>query len=124
MTEQTQNNQKTVFIALDIAKKTHDAIIALPSGKTIKLRVPNGLDGYQHLLKKASQGDYRIQVAFEPTADHHRNIAYWLHEQGCQCFLVSSLSCARAREMLFNIWDKNDRKDCVSNGMDSTHLIS
>lgn len=111
MTEQTQNNQKTVLIALDIAKRTHDAIVAFPSGKTIKLRVPNNLDGYRHLLEKASQGDYRIQAAFEPTADYHRNIAYWLHEQGCECFLVSSLSCARAREMLFNTWDKNDRKD-------------
>ena len=60
MTEQTQNNQKTVLIALDIAKRTHDAIVAFPSGKTIKLRVPNNLDGYRHLLEKANQGDYRI----------------------------------------------------------------
>lgn len=27
------------------------------------------------------------------------------------CRLVSSLACARAREMLFKTWDKNDRKD-------------
>jgi hypothetical protein len=41
MTEESQDNRNTVLVALDIAKKTHDAIIALPSGKTIKLRVPN-----------------------------------------------------------------------------------
>ncbi len=30
-------------------------------------------------------------------------------KQGAQCHLVSSLSCAR--EMLYQTWDKNDRKD-------------
>ena len=30
---------------------------------------------------------------------------------GCEMRLVSSLACARAREMLHKSWDKNDRKD-------------
>ncbi len=113
MADQTQNSQKHTLVALDIAKKTHDAVIYFPSGKTVKMKVFNTLDGYSLLLERARQHDYSIQVAFEPTADYHRNIAHWLHDQGCECFLVSSLSCARAREMLFNTWDKNDRKDAA-----------
>ena len=42
-----------------------------------------------------------IIAAFEPTTDYHRNIAWWLHNQGVQCHLVSSVRCAQAREMLF-----------------------
>ena len=52
-----------------------------------------------------------VHVAFEPTADYHRNLAYWLQNAGATCFLVSSLMSARARELLFKTWDKNDRKD-------------
>ena len=111
MTEAYHHTEKTVLVALDIAKRTHDALIALPNGKTLSMRVPNTLEGYQCLLDRARKAGHSIQVAFEPTADYHRNIAYWLQTNGCECFLVSSLSCARAREMLFNTWDKNDRKD-------------
>ena len=101
MTEAYHHTEKTVLVALDIAKQTHDALIALPNGKTLSMRVPNTLEGYQCLLDRARKAGHSIQVAFEPTADYHRNIAYWLQTNGCECFLVSSLSCARAREMLF-----------------------
>lgn len=111
MTDQTQNNQKATLVALDIAKKSHDAMIAYPNGKTVSLKVPNHLDGYEHLLKHAQLKGEAVHVAFEPTADYHRNIAFWLQAQGCRCYFVSSLSCARAREMLYNNWDKNDRRD-------------
>ena len=74
--------------------------------------MPNSHFGYQQLLERIrTHSDQAIKVGFEPTADYHRNIAYWLSEAGCHCFLISSLSCARAREMLFQTWDKNDRKD-------------
>ncbi len=111
MADCTQNTEVPTLVALDIAKKAHDAMIAYPNGKTVSMKVPNHLDGYWHFLKQARQHGETLHVAFEPTADYHRNIAFWLQEQGCKCFLVSSLSCARAREMLFNNWDKNDRRD-------------
>lgn len=75
------------------------------------MKVPNTIHGYQLLLDRCDPQRHIIQVAFEPTADYQRNIAYWLAQNGCKCYLVSSLSCARAREMLHNTWDKNDRKD-------------
>lgn len=111
MADTTKNSRGIVSVALDIAKKNHDVRIAFPSGKQGSMRISNTLIGYQALLDKCQPDHHDIRVAFEPTADYHRNIAYWLAQQGCSCFLVSSLSCARAREMLYQSWDKNDRKD-------------
>lgn len=111
MTNPTQCHEQAVLVALDIAKNKHDAVILLPSGKRLSMTVTNSLEGYQLLLDRCQPDHCQVHVAFEPTADYHRNIAYWLATHGCQCFLVSSLSSARAREMLFNTWDKNDRKD-------------
>src|SRR5690625_3667267 len=107
----TEQDKLTVLVALDIAKRKHNAAILLPSGKRLAMTVTNSQAGYQLLMKRCQPERFALQVAFEPTADYHRNIAYWLATRGCQCFLVSSLSSARARQMLFNTWDKNDRKD-------------
>jgi len=106
-----KENQKTVMIAIDIAKRSHDALILWPTGKRKAIKIENNLSGYQKLLDAADCSTDMIQVAFEPTADYHRNIAFWFHQKGADCYLVSSLMCARAREMLFKTWDKNDRKD-------------
>lgn len=111
MINPNDNNKGCVLVAIDIAKQSHDAVIQFPSGKRIIMKFTNNLAGYQLLLERCQADQYSVHVGFEPTADYHRTIAYWLAEQGCQCFLVSSLSCARAREMLYNTWDKNDRKD-------------
>ncbi len=111
MADVIKHTKGKIIVALDIAKKSHDAIILLPTGKRIHMKVANSQAGYALLLERCSPMQNEVQVAFEPTADYHRNIAFWLAEAGCECFLVSSLTCARAREMLFNTWDKNDRKD-------------
>lgn len=111
MTDSINRNPQQVLVAIDIAKRVHDAVIYGPNGKTVALKVANSLDGYRRLLELAQRGGGPIQAAFEPTADYHRNIAYWLQSHGVQCLLVSSLACARAREMLYQTWDKHDRKD-------------
>jgi len=69
------------------------------------------LEGYQQLLKATHALPAEITIGFEPTADYHRNVAFWFNHQGAQCTLASSVSVARAREMLFKTWDKHDRKD-------------
>lgn len=111
MTEQKNDTNNFVLVALDIAKKSHDAVVQLPNGKRFYTKVANTHEGYQQLLSRTGAEPYRVKVGFEPTADYHRNIAYWLAEAGCSCFLISSLASCRAREMLFQTWDKNDRKD-------------
>lgn len=111
MKTRANESNPIVLVALDIAKMSHDAVIHFPSGKSMSMKVSNTLAGYQLLLSRCKSDQYTVHVAFEPTADYHRNIAYWLSQHNCNCFLVSSLSCARAREMLHKTWDKNDRKD-------------
>lgn len=111
MTDSDNCSTEKLFIAIDIAKQSHDALISWPSGKTKTVTISNTLMGYQRLIDLTVTRPEAICVAFEPTADYHRNIAYWLQAQGVHCFLVSSLACARAREMLYKTWDKHDRKD-------------
>lgn len=98
-------------MAIDIAKKHHDALIQFTNGKTVQMKLENSLSGYQRLWEACSRGNAQLRIGFEPTSDYHRNIAYWFEQKGAQCHLISSLACARAREMLYQTWDKNDRKD-------------
>ncbi len=53
----------------------------------------------------------RCRLAWEPTGDYHRPIAYRLLAQGFQVVSISSLAVARFREARFGTWDKNDPKD-------------
>lgn len=111
MTDSTHINPDSILVAIDIAKQNHDALILWPSGHKKVIRIPNTLEGYQQLLKATHALPAEITIGFEPTADYHRNVAFWFKHQGAQCMLASSLSVARAREMLFKTWDKHDRKD-------------
>lgn len=99
------------YLAIDVAKASHDVVIKHPDGRERLLKIPNTLDGYERLMEAAGSSASHIIAAFEPTADYHRNIAYWLARQGVSCQLASSLACARIRETLYKSWDKNDRKD-------------
>lgn len=111
MTDNIDDSKNLTLVAIDIAKKSHDACIQFADGTTIQMKFENSLQGYQRLRDACFNGESSVRIGFEPTADYHRNIAYWFEKQGAQCHLVSSLSCARAREMLYQTWDKNDRKD-------------
>ena len=83
MTEQSNINSETVLVALDIAKKSHDAVVLMPNGKRYFTKVANSHLGYQQLLDRAGCDPRQVKVGFEPTADYHRNIAYWLADAGC-----------------------------------------
>lgn len=67
-------------------------------------------------------------VAFEPTGDYHRPLAYILAQAGCRLRFVSSIAVARTREALYNTWDKNDPKDAqvvlhlLKNGTTQTYV--
>lgn len=78
MTEQSKTNSDTVLVALDIAKKSHDAVVLMSSGKRFYSKVANSHEGYRQLLFRTRVDPSQVKVGFEPTADYHRNIAYWL----------------------------------------------
>ncbi len=110
MTDHSNFISSNTYVAIDIAKHHHDVLIQWPNGKRKQMKIPNTLEGYDELIIAVGD-EFPVLAGFEATADYHRNIAYWLNHKGVKCQLLSSVASARAREMLFNSWDKNDRKD-------------
>ena len=88
------------------------------------MKIANSKDGFHRLMEVVQRYGDPVHVAFEPTADYHRNLAYWLQNAGATYFLVSSLISARARELLFKTWDKNDRKDAQCQWFPTNAMLS
>jgi transposase len=100
-----------VWVAIDVAKLTHQVLVELPSGKRRVMRVGNTKTELEQLVATLRGYDGRCEIAFEPTGDYHRPLAYVLGQAGFHLSLVSSIAVARTREALYNSWDKNDPKD-------------
>lgn len=100
-----------VWVAIDVAKLTHQVLIEDGAGRRTVLRVPNTRPEIDRLIERLREAPQPCDVAFEPTGDYHRPIAYWLGQAGMRVHQVSSLAVARTREALYNTWDKNDPKD-------------
>ena len=83
MTNEQQITRERVVVALDIAKCSHDAAIQLLNGRRLNIKIPNTREGYEALIERCGVATDLIDVGFEPTADYHRNIAYWLADAGC-----------------------------------------
>ena len=111
MTSASSTTTPTVRVAIDIAKFTHQVLIELPNGKRRVIRVANSRAELDRLVAMLQAMPHPCEVAFEPTGDYHRPVAYALGQAGCRLRFVSSLAVARTREALFNTWDKNDPKD-------------
>jgi transposase len=111
MTEKQTNRKDQVLVAIDIAKKKHDILIELPSGKRRKFVIQNTRSGFQSFFSFLKDLEQPCLIGIEPTADYHRNLAYFLQIEGFEVKLVSSIAVARTREALHNSWDKNDPKD-------------
>ena len=75
------------------------------------MSVSTGIRPQARLVALLQSLDCPCDVAFEPTGDYHRPLAYMLGQAGCRLSLVSSLAVARTRDAMYNSWDKNDPKD-------------
>lgn len=111
MTEMTLNRKSQILVAIDVAKSKHDVLIEFPSGQRKKLIVQNRRSDFQQLSSYLKEVGDSWVIGLEPTADYHRNIAYFLQVEGFELKLMSSIAVARTREALHNSWDKNDPKD-------------
>ena len=100
-----------IFVAIDIAKLKHDVLVKMADGKTKSFRVANSHSDFESLSRYLLAFNSPCRIAFEPTADYHRLIAWKLLADGHDMYLASSVACARAREAIFNSRDKNDVKD-------------
>jgi transposase len=86
-----------VWVAMDFAKTVHQVLIKGPDGCRRKLRVPNTQQGIDAFTAQLAAYAGAWMVAFEPTGDYHRPIAYWFGQAGCLLHVVSSVAVARAR---------------------------
>jgi transposase len=111
MTSESSTTSPAARVAIDIAKFTHQVLLELPSGRRRALRVANTKPEIERFVAMLQALKCRCQIAFEPTGDYHRPLAYVLAQAGFQLSLVSSLAVARTRDAMFNSWDKNDPKD-------------
>lgn len=100
---------KPAWVAIDIAKNRHEALLEV-GGIRRRIAVRNTLEDFNALAEELRRHG-RCQVALEPTGDYHRPLANFLVRQGHEVHFVSSVATCRTREALFNSWDKNDPKD-------------
>ena len=111
MTTAHSTSTPPVLVAIDVAKAKHDILVELPDGRRRKMVIHNQLADFRQFADYLRSLGAECLIAFEPTADYHRCLAYFLGSQGFTLRLASSLSVARTREALHNSWDKNDPKD-------------
>lgn len=98
------------WLAVDVAKNRHVALLEDQSGIRRRLTVPNTQEGFEELARILAP-HLPCEIALEPTGDYHRPLANFLLRRGHRVHFVSSIATNRTREALFNSWDKNDRKD-------------
>jgi transposase len=112
MTNPQSTPEAVVWVAIDIAKDRHEALIEAPGWRSRKkFRVQNTAEEFLAFADFLHSLGLPVRIGFEPTGNYHRALAYFLHSQGFHLELVSSLALARTREAMHNSWDKNDPKD-------------
>lgn len=112
MTNPQSTPEAVVWVAIDIAKDRHEALIEAPGWKNRKkFRVQNTAEEFRTFADFLHSLDGKVCIGFEPTGNYHRALAYFLHSEGFYLQLISSLALARTRDAIHNSWDKNDPKD-------------
>jgi transposase len=111
VTQVVSKEQDRILVAIDIAKKRNDVAVEQPDGSRRRFVVANSLADYRQFAKYLKDLGQPCRIGFEATGDYHRPLAYFLHSQGFELRLISSLAAARTREAVYNSRDKNDPKD-------------
>ncbi len=115
-------------VAIDVAKLTHQVLLELSSGQRRAMRIANTKTEIDRFVATLRAFNVPCEIAFEPTGDYHRPLAYVLGQAGFHLCRVSSMAVARTREALYNSWDKNDPKDAqvilqlLQNGLTQRYL--
>jgi transposase len=112
MTQSSSTTQPAVWVAIDIAKLHNDVLVDMPTGLRKHFKISNTLPDFERLADFLRTGGSPCLIGFEATGDYHRPLAHFLHRQGFDLCLLSSIAVARTREARYNSWDKNDPKDC------------
>ena len=81
MTATDSTARPRILVAIDIAKAKHEVLVELPNGN-LKMIVGNQLSDFRQLAGYLKRLEGALEIALEPTADYHRNLAYFLKVQG------------------------------------------
>ena len=92
MTRILSTTAPVVRVAIDVAKLTHQALVELPTGRRRSLRIANTKAEIDRFVAYLRALDQPCEIAFEPTGDYHRPLAYVLGQAGCRLALVSSVA--------------------------------
>lgn len=113
MTETESTPGAAILVAIDIAKDHHEVLVERlsPPTRRRRFRIANALADFTRLAEYLRRLAAPVLIGFEATGDFHRPLVYFLHRQGFQLRLISTLALARTREAMHNSWDKNDPKD-------------
>ena len=99
MTIEQSTSEAVVWVAIDVAKDRHEAIIDAPGWRSRKkFRLQNTAEEFRSFAAFLHSLNLPVRVGFEPTGNYHRALAYFLHSEGFQLELISSLALARTRE--------------------------
>ena len=102
---------RATWVAIDVAKMTHQVLIETQDGRRRSMRVSNTATDIDRLAAYLQALVPACVIAFEPTGDYHRALMHRLGQAGFAMRQVSSLAVARTRDAMYNSWDKNDPKD-------------
>ena len=111
MVDQKQSTAELNLVAIDIAKEWNVVFVQEATGARRSFKVANRRADHDRLISYLKSLRGSVQVAFEPTGDYHRPLAYRLLTEGFAVRSVSSVAVARMREARYGTWDKNDPKD-------------
>lgn len=99
MTNPQSTLEAVVWVAIDVAKDRHEALIEAPGWKNRKkFRVQNTAQEFRAFADFLHSLGSSTRIGFEPTGNYHRALTYFLHSEGFQLELISSLAVARTRE--------------------------
>ena len=95
MTSRFSTTSPVVRVAIDVAKLTHQVLLEDPRGKRRVMRVANTKSEMDHFVALLRELKAPCEIAFEPTGDYHRPLAYVLGQAGFHLWFVSSIAVAR-----------------------------
>lgn len=98
------------WVAIDIAKQFHAVLIETSQGRLQRFKMASTACEHDRLIALLSSLPPPCRIAFEPTGNFHRTLAWRLLAAGFDVVTVSTVAAARYREARFNSWDKNDPK--------------
>jgi len=101
MTDQPHSTAEANLVAIDIAKQWNVVLVQEASGQKRNFKVANNAVDHDQFLLYLSSLPGRTRMAFEPTGDFHRPLAFRLLTAGFEVMSISSVAPARFREATY-----------------------